>query len=417
MRWPWSKKAPTITKSSTQVIGSEGWFPWNAWQRDVGVCSDVSCPTVAACVDAYAQTLASLPVAHEQIQEDGSKKQRLRSRVNRTLQKPNSYQTRSDFFLNLTSELMRHGEAFALAGRNGQYLIDSMHLIPGSGTAPYVDQETQEVFYGLGTNPLLGQIDAMVPARDVLHIRLYTSGHPLIGEAPIKNCLLARQANQAIAKQQATFFGNSSRPNGFISVKREHVDDPPLSQQQIEQLRNAWETHAVGFNAGQVPVMNGSMTWTPLTITSQDAQLAEAFHMTVEEIARAFRVPMPLVGDNRNSTYNNVEQLLSSWLATGLGFVMEHVELALAKFFMLPEDECIQFDTENLLRTDFKGKIDALSQGVLNGIYSPNEARKKLGLPAVDQGDDPRVQQQVVPLSAWSVKPTPAVEPTPDSVP
>jgi hypothetical protein len=47
-----------------------------------------------------------------------------------------------------------------------------------------------------------------------------------------------------------------------------------------------------------------------------------------------------------------------------------------------------------------KDRIAALKDGVLGGIYAPNEARNREDLDSVPYGDSPRVQQQVVPLEA-----------------
>jgi HK97 family phage portal protein len=199
--------------------------------------------------------------------------------------------------------------------------------------------------------------------------------------------------NQSIAKNQAAFFNNMSRPSGAI------VTDEQLTREQMESLRNAWEQQSRGMNAGKVPILGWGLKWQPMTITSQDAQLLDAYKMSIEDIARVYRVPLALIGAYQQATYNNVETLVSAWLATGLGFVMEHVEASFAKFFRLPSDEICDFDVDVLLRTDFKSRIDGLAKGVQSGIYSPNEVRAREGLPAVEYGDEPRVQQQVVPLS------------------
>lgn len=53
-----------------------------------------------------------------------------------------------------------------------------------------------------------------------------------------------------------------------------------------------------------------------------------------------------------------------------------------------------------MLRSDQKDRIDALVRGVQGGVFSPNEARNQEGYDNVPYGDEPRVQQQVVPLSA-----------------
>jgi hypothetical protein len=57
------------------------------------------------------------------------------------------------------------------------------------------------------------------------------------------------------------------------------------------------------------------------------------------------------------------------------------------------------------LRSSMKDRIAALAQGVQGGIYAPNEARAVEELPAVEFGEEPRVQQQVVPLSAAAAIP------------
>jgi hypothetical protein len=57
---------------------------------------------------------------------------------------------------------------------------------------------------------------------------------------------------------------------------------------------------------------------------------------------------------------------------------------------------------------------------VQGGIFSPNEARARESLPAAKEGNEPRVQQQVVPLSAWDkalTAPPPATPPPDDEKP
>ena len=142
--------------------------------------------------------------------------------------------------------------------------------------------------------------------------------------------------------------------------------------------------------------------------------MVEALQMTVETISRVFRVPPPVINSMTGMTFNNSEALMSWFLASGLGFILEHIELELDKLFGLGFDQHLNFNTKALLRSDWKTQIEALGEGTLKGIYSPNEARAMVGLGAVKDGDEPRVQQQVVPLSAWDKEPEPEPEPEVD---
>jgi hypothetical protein len=132
----------------------------------------------------------------------------------------------------------------------------------------------------------------------------------------------------------------------------------------------------------------------------------------------AFRVPPPLLGlETRN--VGSAEAMMQTWIASGLGFCLNHVEEAFGLTFGLKgqPDEYIEFDTKALLRSAFKDRIEGLARAVQGGIFSPNEARNSEDLANVPFGDEPRVQQQVVPLSAAGAIPaapaSPAAPPSP----
>ena len=379
------RKKPKTEEKSWTLAGyplpvTGGWLPsdseWNFWQRGKDPLQVGPNSTVHACVDAYAQTIAALKMHHVRVTDEEGTVPIKTSALSRIARRPNGYQTRSDFVLNLVKSLMLRGNCYAYAIRNDRNEITELHLTPPNTTVPYIDNETQSIFYGLGQNPMLSPetLRAMIPARDMLHIRLYTPEHPLVGISPIANLASSIAANNAITNHQATFFTNMRRPSGVLSTGE------TLTRDQMKQLRDAWDQQSQSLNSGGVPILSAGLKWEAMSITSQDAQTIEASRMSVEEIARAFRVPLPLIGDTRNSNYSNVEQLVSAWLAMGLGFVLEHIERSFDMFFDVAQDTSCQFDADTLLRTDFQGRLQALSSAVSHGIYSPNEARKKEGL-------------------------------------
>jgi len=381
-----------VVQKSNSGVPIEWPFNWFQMGRDPLVNGKNI--TTQSCIAAYAETMAVLWPSVYRTGADEEKIKIRNSTAAKTLRTPNKYQTRSDFMLNLVSNVLSDGNAYAVGYRNGRNEIIEMHLLGSKSTTPYIDPETKAVFYAVGDNPFV-DAEFLVPARDILHVKLYTPKHPLIGVSPIVNTAMAMQANNSITAHQANFFNNMRRPSGVLS------SDMELTADQMKQLRQAWDEQSKSLNSGGVPILGYGMKWQPLSMSSQDAELAKAFNMSVEDIARAFRVPLPLVGDLRYGTYNNVEQLISMWLSTGLGFMLEHVELAFDKFFELGDNDNIEFDPDTLLRTDFAGRIDGLTKGIQGGLYAPNEARRKMGLPKAENGDKPMVQQQMVPLG-WT---------------
>jgi HK97 family phage portal protein len=373
-----------------------GWN-WNWWQQGFNHLQGGESATVNACVNAYAQTLAQLPGGHYRKLDGGGAELVTTSALARVLRNPNGYQTRSDFLLNLVTELLFHGNAYAWAERNDRFEVTALHLMPARACEPLIDPESRTVFYALAENPLAGTADYAVPARDVLHLRVRTMpGRPLHGVSPITWAAMARDANVAIAATQAAFFANASQPSGFLSTKER------VSKEQMDGLREAWENRSTGVAMGSVPILGGGLEFQAMGISSQDSQLVEAFGMTVADIARAFAVPLPIIGDLSNATFNNVENLIGLWLSQGLGFYLEHIEIAFDKFFGLPAGEYVEFDSDSLMRTAFRDRIEGLARAVSGGIYAPDEARAREGLPPAEGGfgKEPRLQAQVVPLSA-----------------
>lgn len=374
----------------------------DGWQRNLERL-DVSGPCAAhfAAINVCGQAVATLEIEHVRRLPGGGHETILDSQIAKLLKSPNSYQTRSDFMLNLVFSLLGYGNAYALALRDKKDNISSLHLVPPNSTVPHVDYETGDIFYAIGNNPLIpNEIDMLVPARDVLHVKMHAIQHPLVGISPIKHASMSVSVNKSISRNQMAFFNNMSRPSGVLST------DLPLNEDQMSKLRASWNARSKKMDAGDVPILGYGMKWNPMTLTSEDAQLIEAYRMTIEDIARVFRVPLALIGDYTKATYSNTEQLISSWLSTGLGFLLEHIESSLEKFLRLDNSHYIQFNVDRLLRTDFAGRIEGLTKAVQGGLYSPNEARAKEGLSPVEYGEEPRLQSQVIPLSQVELTPS-----------
>lgn len=404
-------------KEKTWTPTDEGWlnkgWDWGWWQQDLQPLQGGTNEAVEACVSALSQTVAMCPIHHLQQEENGEDKRRYGSKPERVLLNPNDYESRTFFFNNLIRSVYFHGNGYAVATRDGNRAIENLFLIDPRNCHGVIDPESGEVFYWVSSgssNQFNPDTDLVYPSRDVLHVRINaTSKEPLKGISPIAAAAKSIAANSNIVGHQSAFFANMARPSGVMTTPEK------ITPEQANQIREALDKQAQGFNSGKVPVLGGGLKWESMSLTSQDAQLVEAFAMTNESISRVFRVPLPMINSLSDATYNNAESMMRWFLASGLGFLLEHIELELNRLFSLPFNERLNFDTKTLLRSDWKSQVETLGEGILKGLYSPNEARNMMGLPSVEDGDEPRVQQQVVPLSAWDQEaPTPEPQPADD---
>jgi HK97 family phage portal protein len=409
---PWRKRAAEGEPRPGPYLVDGGWLSAKAgkhlnwWQMGFNPQPyGESSAMVEACVSAYAQTVAMCPGDHWKKLANGGRERVTTSALSRILRQPNDYQSISDFMLNLTRRLYTHGEVFAVGIRNERSEISEMHLMAAGQVMVGSDGS---IFYWLGGNEVAEArfgFSIPVPARDVLHIRLHTPRHPLKGVSPILANTLDLAMSGAVLNQQIAFYLNEAKPSFTLET------DQQLTPQQTRDLRVSWDDQTKGANAGGTPILTWGLKANKLSGNARDGQLAELLKMTDQNVALAFRLPLQVLGIGTTMP-GSTEQLMQSWIATGLGFCLNHIEEAFGQLFRLrgmPE-EYVEFDTRALLRSAYKDHIEALARGVISGIYSPDEARADADLPEVEGGHGkmPRVQQQVVPLSYGTAMQPPA---------
>lgn len=350
-------------------------------------------PAVYASVMASARAVSQCWPQHKEV-VNGKHKVITTSPASRLLRYPNEYQTFDQFIYNVVAQMLFEGECIALIVRDNRSAPVSLHICPKGTASPQISPENGEIFYGIGSNPMLPDTtDYVVPARDIIHFRQHTPRHPLIGESPIKAAALAVGINVALSETQAAFFNNMNRPSGLLST------EAVLTKDQMTQLRAAFDEQSKDWAKGKMPILGGGLKFEQLSVNSVDAQLIESQRMSMEDIARVFGVPLPIIGDLSKATLSNVEQLISMWLSISLGSLLENLERSLDKAFDLPSGQYIELDVAALLRTDFMARVDGLTKGVQGGLFTPNEAREKEGLSPVESGDIPYLQAQMTPIN------------------
>lgn len=406
----------------TLPVGASGIprnWPVNWWQLGYDPLRPAGSAIVYACRQAYAQTISMCPGTHWQSDGKGGRERVTTSALSRILKKPNTYQSPADFFLYLTDCLYGEGATFGLALRNARFEISEIHLMDPARCSAHVAIDGG-LFYQLAGNEIVDRMFAgnpsaleRVPARDVLHIRLPDRRNPLLGCPPLEAALLEVAASNAMVAQALAYAANQGRPSGVLQT--DTVFETP---EEVARIRASWNEQTQGINQGGTPILTAGLKWSAAVINSRDAQLAEMLQIADQRIATAYRVPLSLLSLSQGTgPQGSTESQMAFWVSTGLGPAANLIEDGIGRLFGLGgwPDDYLEFDFEALLRANFKDRIEGLARGVQGGIFSPNEARAKEDLKGMPFGDEPRVQQQVVPLSAWA-EPPPAT-PRPDAPP
>lgn len=398
------RKATPPTTSAVPVRGgsSRGWMTVvresfaGAWQQNVELSNDtvLAQTTVFSCISLIAGDIAKLPWTLRK-QDSGIWVDLRNPAYNRVLRKPNDFQNDQQFRESWVLSKLIYGNALILKGRDARGVVNRLWVVNWQCAQPLIT-DSGDVYYRLNKDTLseLYQDEVIVPASEVIHDRFNTFFHPLVGLSPLYAVAAVAGHSLEIQKNTTKFFGNGARPGGILTAPGRIEDE------DAKLMKERWDATFGGDNAGKVAVLGDGLSFTPMQMTSVDAQLIEQLRWDAEEVARAFHVPGYMVGVGTEPSYNNAQALTLRYYGTCLQPLMEAVERCLGDGLGLAEEMEIHLSTEALLRMDSVTQMDIAVKGNKGGVFTPNESRRGFNLPPKVGGDSVYLQQQDYSIAA-----------------
>lgn len=393
-----------------------------AWQQNVEVKLDtvLTYSTVFRCISLIASDIAKMRIRLVQKDENGIWTEVVNAAHSPVLRKPNTFQTRIQFYTNWMESKLIHGNTYIYKHKDNRGIVTRLCVLDPTRVKVLVAPDG-EVFYQLMRDDLSSQHDddLTLPASEIIHDRWNTVYHPLVGTSPIYACGLAAVQGIRIQSNSANFFGNGAKPSGIIKAVGK------IAPEAAQELRTYWNANYSGENAGKTAVLADGLEYQPLSVSASDSQLIEQLKWSAETVCSVFGVPAYKVGVGQAPAYNNIEAMDAQYYAQCLQVHIENIELCLDEGLGLddPKDGKIlgvEFDLDDLLRMDTATQIDALSKAVGGSIMTPNAALKKMNQSPVPGGDTIYMQQQNYSLAALNkrdAKADPFASTKPEPVP
>lgn len=374
-----------------------------AWQRDEAP-ADASTVSrnwaVFACVTLIAGDIAKMPA---RVMRFNALTKIWDATISRpVLRKPNHFQTRIDFFKCWVFSLLLQGNTYVLKERDENGFIVSLYILDPCRVTPLVATDgSGAVFYQLSSDNLSGINETVtVPASEIIHDRLHTLWHPLIGVSPIYACAMAASQGSAIQKNSEKFFTNMSRPSGILTAPG------AISGETAARLKEKWEDNFSGDKIGRVAVLGDGLKYEAMTISAVDSQLIEQLKFTGEMICAVYHVPPYKLGLGPMPTANNTGTLNQQYYDQALQPITENMELRLDDGLELGFPFETWMDESVLLRMDPATRLDSHNKAVGGGWLAPNEARRDENRAPMPGGDTPYLQQQNYSLAALNRRDT-----------
>lgn len=344
--------------------------------------------TVYRCVEVISDSVAQLPLEPYKIDSQGYKIKFTSHPTYKLLNKePNPRMTRFDFVKVLIVSTLLKGNGYAFIERDDKGNAQGLHFIPAELVTIIRPKSLKEsVSYSIAG---LGAVESC----NMIHIKNF-SYDGIEGISTLRHARNTLGLSTDAEAHAAGFFKGGANLAGILKSTTN------LNAQQKNDLKRSWQmafSPATGTPNG-VAVLEGNLSFEPITVNPTDAQLLETRQFNVVDICRFFGVSPVKAFDLSKSSYSTVEATNLSFLTETLSPLLEKIEEEFERKLYKPSEKDsidVRFDTATLLRAD-KQSLANYYQTLFNiGVVSPNDIRKQLDLPAMEGGDNTFVQVNI----------------------
>lgn len=369
-----------------QPLYNDGWTNFGSigYTTGAGVTvsrqTALSVPAIWSAVDTICKTLASLPFGIFRETDMGSKPATSHPvyhlvRINPTpdLGLYTAYHFKYSLFLQAC-----FGDAFAKVHRNGIGRPTNLELLDQDTVTVY-QREDARLYYVVRRMVGNSYKEEVLFPRDILHIKGLTI-NGLTGADVTDFQRDNISTSIAAEKYGNNWFGNGATPSGALVYPQE------LKKEQRDNAERKISDKFGGTkNSGKVMVLDAGVKFEQFTSDPQKSMLSETRSFQVNQSARIFGVPVPMLGQLDNATLNNMETLQTQFVNLCLRpwavqTEQEFTLKLLTRDEWMSESYFFRFNFAALLRGDTKARSEYYKQalgGPSTGIgwMSPDEVR------------------------------------------
>ncbi len=210
----------------------------------------------------------------------------------------------------------------------------------------------------------------------VFHLRDRTDDW-IIGHSRLQRAAAVVQAGLSI-QQLANFL----RENGVNSSSSLKVAGRLTEYQYHGLAARLRAAYSGSHHASKAIVLDQAIQWGQISINPEDAKFLASGRFTVEELARIFNVPAPIIRDLQYGTFSNVETLLRWFARNSISPWIRRVEAEFSRSVLGAASRGthrLEIDLSGLMRRDPAQRWGAWKIAVEAGRLTPDEVRAEEG--------------------------------------
>ena len=273
--------------------------------------------------------------------------------------------------------------------------------------------------YNLGTNTYTitymgerGLIkNRIVPMSDVLHFpNTYRERNGFWGISTLKFAIDTLSLIKTEGQLALETAAKGGRIKGIISEKQPAQGQGTLAfglLNQGEVNKTAQDMQRKLYSGQDIVSMHGLEQFQNLSLSAQDMQMMEMLNMNLDDVARFYATPRPLLMMDTNSHYTTYTNATMEYLSRTIAPDGAEMEAECFRKFLSIYDygqHRFHLCEQPLLRMDkeTQAKVDLMN--LQTGAKTINEVRAEHDMPSVENGDEPMASANLMTLKALLAK-------------
>ena len=217
---------------------------------------------------------------------------------------------------------------------------------------------------------------------DLWHLPAYSSPGTPVGLSPID--YMRQQIGLGLAAESfgAKWFGDGAIPSAVLTT------DQALTGEQAADMKSRWNEAMHGNRS--VAVLGAGLDYTQISVSPNESQFIETAKLNATQIARIYGVPPEMIGADGGSsmTYSNTESLMLRMMAITGRHWLSLMETGITN--LLRTNLSARANTDELLRTDARTRVDIQMNRLRMGTRSVDEIRAEDNLPPLPDAEGDR---------------------------
>lgn len=349
-----------------------------------------------ACMTVLTEDIASLPLILYERLAGGGKDRAAAAPLSRTLRlTPNRLQTSFEWREMSQGHVMARGNAYSVIQPTIHGGIELVPLHPDRVKVSVTPQRIRVYTYREAAGDERKFLDDEIfhlPGRDF---------DGVTGKSVMSSALDALAVAASAQRSATKMFDQGMKTPGVL----QHPG--PLSEEAHKRLREDFAQQNQGVANWHKPILlEDGMIWQSMSMTSQEAESSDRYKLSLEDIARFFRMPQHKIGILDRATFSNIEHMAIDYVVGTLRPWLVRWEQKIATDLISDARQFAEFLVDALLRGDVKSRWEAYNIARMIGAKNADEIRSLENENAIADGSG---QDYWRPMNmARAADPTPA---------